>query len=1389
MASQPLVLDSPAGFNALSVKFFLALARMPSTNGEGGIPLHLSAPISRFGAALRAMPALALWLDLCPAPASGNRKALRACDFATDEGGVWASSCARASTVRGPLADVPSSWVSLPITLKTPTMHWCARLAEPAILDGVTVTFNEGSLPAAWILEAQLEPVHEAPWILLRRVDEAFVSASTTLRLVPPPMSPVYALRLAFTGHHVIRGGGGIANGGVALDRVTVWVQLKALQSPAAASACQVLTSWLRDAAAVASVGGCNDSHDLDSSGGSVPAAAAAAAASGASPATALHDAALAALLRLALVSGSARTLLQAASALLAAPQRFMLPAAGAGGAALALLTALRRSAALERARQGEGEYGRASGGLGIARAAAGGTGAVAGSWGPVPGAAFDRSAASPGVEFSNGDLTVTSSLGDNQYAAVNVGPFTEGRAAWTFVLDDDTTSQCSCFGAAVRPVTSAAYDRSEQLLMLRAYNGFAYQFGETNLPGSSGEPGDCRVQKGDTVRLELDFDAGAGEMRVFINGVDKGRRFDNLRGRALYPAVAFYSKDRSISLVSVEADLRKFGRGFGGSASAAVGASGVASGVAKGVAGGGLTAVAAAAGAVAPYSAVGASRSISLLSLPIESWASATGELGRHGDSGVGKPGSDSRRVRVDGTQCIRALAMLPPAVGAGLIVGAARSANAPPVTPEEIDAATLFDDDANLPEDYCDGTGDGDGVVEGVAVDARLERARALAAACDDMQQAGGPFAAGAGAASAVFWLGGRFESLTGRVALNDTATADLRASADASPVFFETYGDGNVLLWRSEPLQAARVPPRTFVVPVLGVRVLRLVVRVARGAAGAHAVWLEPLLSTASEWCAGGWRNRRTALVDALSRVPRGADAPLPDACTLLGIEPAFGAAEVAPPADAVERTSGEYATAASSDIATGEIGDEAAENWPPAIRAQLRTTHSVGVLLLIHAGLLARELLRGMRRLPLLATPVGPVAAPPAALPVALLVPFVLEPSAGLVADVAALIDCLTNVGKGSGGDGSGPTGLSTTAATEALAALISVLTANLRRVAACGITAEAAGLALGPAALPAAEPVPAALLPAQRGSKAASATVAGAKGSIKSSGSVAQPASAIAPAPAPSSTTRYVLSPALADLMNRLYEAAEWGGDAAGRRLLARASTTANSPLLAAPRVQAAIWELLDLAAPVLLRPRGRAAARQALVRAHVPAGAVLEMQLDWPCEEAEVLAAAAAGGSATGAAAGTSSAARSTSAAEAAQSPTIAPLPLEALLVLLQLAAAREGLRSRLVGRWPARIYLLINVDASACDGRGLIGFLDGPLAQALNELALSAWWASDAAADTLPLILERSPHWNRVARAAVEPGAGALRIYPDFTGNFDAVLEGLLAFLPPDEA
>ena len=242
--------------------------------------------------------------------------------------------------------------------------------------------------------------------------------------------------------------------------------------------------------------------------------------ASTAAPGSADGDAAIAALQALAVATGLLSPLLRTAELLQARPAEASPALVAAGTQCVQAL---------------DGQYERVCGVL-QSEASSSGTGEI--------NAVFDSM--SGGVALTKGGKYVKST-GSNEHALVNVG-FERGKASWEFRLEEDTADQeCVCFGLGIKPVSRSNYDSSRELWMYRAYNGQVYQ------RGSSAGPRKAKIHPKDIVRFELDMDAGSGECRAFVNGADQGVIFTGFAGNTVYPAVAFYSSGRAISLVSVQ--------------------------------------------------------------------------------------------------------------------------------------------------------------------------------------------------------------------------------------------------------------------------------------------------------------------------------------------------------------------------------------------------------------------------------------------------------------------------------------------------------------------------------------------------------------------------------------------------------------------------------------------------------------------------------------------------------------------------------------------------------------------------------------------------------------------------------------------------------------------
>jgi hypothetical protein len=145
-----------------------------------------------------------------------------------------------------------------------------------------------------------------------------------------------------------------------------------------------------------------------------------------------IADGALAALCDLATASGSLHSLLLVVYAFLSQPEKALSEPVQV--AAQRLVKAITDRGDAERAAQTEAEY--------VILEAENGAQSTGPAFGEVEGAAFDPSETSSGLTLSENNTRVYSSTGSNTHSLLNIGPFTEGKASWSFKLEEDTDSQ-----------------------------------------------------------------------------------------------------------------------------------------------------------------------------------------------------------------------------------------------------------------------------------------------------------------------------------------------------------------------------------------------------------------------------------------------------------------------------------------------------------------------------------------------------------------------------------------------------------------------------------------------------------------------------------------------------------------------------------------------------------------------------------------------------------------------------------------------------------------------------------------------------------------------------------------------------------------------------------
>lgn len=1160
----------------------------------------LQAPLEKLASSLASMPDASMFADWSPprdrpsvelSHTSVKLSGSSAPNTVAAAGAAGSTPAAAASSRKSeecsaerPLAEGASVW--MPSSGRT--SWWSYDLGGKRELSSVVVTFKKGGMPESFELE--LNDAGGSSTMGFRsasKVTDKSVKEECVLAL--PPGTTAARMRLSFTGT-----GPGNSDGAVALQRVRVMTYVEAEAFTPGDESMRAMITWLASVADTAAT--------LDSEA-----------------ARAVRDAALRVILGLARVHASSSTLLHACKLLLAGGNVALSHDTAAAG--VSLLTALTTAIAAADETAARAEYRTAA----VAGAEA------APAYGVIVGAAFDPAEMSSSyASLSNDNRTVSSTSSSNSHALLNVGPFTEGKGAWEFKLDEDTNSQCSCFGAAVKPVESSNYENATCMYMYRAYNGYRYTAGSCN---SSDLTDTDKVKKGDTIRFELDMDDRDGVINAFINGraVSNNPVFKGLRGKSLWPAVAFYSSGRTVSIVSVEGPLR-LGPGGGG---AAAKAAAPRSGPGK--------------ASELTQCTVGVTTTRSLADLAEAHVITGQGTFGKNGDLGVGKP-TDDRKVRVGGTAIISSLALHPPPGGA------------PAVLRDDAAMATYANPASSK---------------EALLAAAGVETSSVFATA-----------------ATVVYWCGSAYEIFTGSVALNDSATSDVRAGADASPVFFEIYGDG-ALLWRSTPFHLARTPAESFQVSLSGVRVLRLVTRCVAGNAGALAIWLSPSLTTASEWSYRGWRNDATARTDAITRAARSGAGRVPTA-TALGLPVSAATSGV------VESKEGDAMGAvASSSLAADAV-----------TRAHVGNAHGLAHAVLAASGVLAHEYMRTMR---------FPSEIVNNTATVDLEAPFALECSPAALSEATTVFNSLAAAARSTAS-------ISPSQAATAAAGVVQMVTAALRRAATCGLA-----------------PADTCIL---------EASTSGGKKDEKKGGGINKSKTKDLETKGGGGADDATFSAVgpLKTFINLLYTVSTWGGASAGKSVTSSATTTSAAaaallPLGREEVLQRAIWDALILTRDVIVPSRTDQMER---VKALTSTPGTLEFDLIFPCEafdkDGEFV-------------------------------------PLETILLQLQMLAGELGWRTRVAGAWPARIYLLLEVPA----GTTVASFLEGDLTALFAQLDMSAWWhAMLGNAETFPVCVERSATWDRSSRGAVSPGFGSIHVYPAHVATLEQVHAALQAFLPP---
>ena len=144
----------------------------------------------------------------------------------------------------------------------------------------------------------------------------------------------------------------------------------------------------------------------------------------------------------------------------------------------------------------------------------------------------------------------------------------------------------------------------------------------------------------------------------------------------------------------------------------------------------------------------------------------------------------------------------------------------------------------------------------------------------------------------------------------------------------------------------------------------------------------------------------------------------------------------------------------------------------------------------------------------------------------------------------------------------------------------------------------------------------------------------------------------------------------------------------------------------------------------------------------------------------------------------------------------------------ERAVLQLQLDAKRRGWRTKVHGRWPALLYLVMDIPS------GTVAYLDKGFGETLFQAGIDDWSFPDGlptpelrvkvrgAGESAPVLhrhhlttcctgvwdtrqVERIASWSRVKRLATETTVGVARVYPAGVASFDDVCASIESFLP----
>lgn len=162
--------------------------------------------------------------------------------------------------------------------------------------------------------------------------------------------------------------------------------------------------------------------------------------------------------------------------------------------------------------------------------------------------AEFDASVRSENITLLSGNkvMKATSGVKAAVYGRTAL-QWASGGGSWTFVYEEDVgRDEVACMGFGTKPALKWAYDASDNLWVIRAYNGALYG------PSGKAPRNGPQLHKGSTIRFSWD---ARGDVTLAVDGVvdSAGPIFTGIRFAEIFPVVCTYGTTARVALAAVE--------------------------------------------------------------------------------------------------------------------------------------------------------------------------------------------------------------------------------------------------------------------------------------------------------------------------------------------------------------------------------------------------------------------------------------------------------------------------------------------------------------------------------------------------------------------------------------------------------------------------------------------------------------------------------------------------------------------------------------------------------------------------------------------------------------------------------------------------------------------